>query len=96
MKGGINMKKRYEKRNEQENKNEQYPIEFPSRNGKTENSPIVDNVVESETFPLRFDGTNGIRNQSGVHINTFDQITEVVTTEAVASDAEPNRPEQHI
>ena len=90
------MKKRYEKQDDQNNKNEQYPIEFPSRNGKAQNSPIVDNVVENETFPLRFDGTNGIRNQSGVHINTFDQITEVVATEAVPSDIEQINPEHHM
>ena len=90
------MKKIHEKQDDQNNKNEQYPIEFPSRNGKVQNSPIVDNVVENETFPLRLDGTNGIRNQSGVHINTFDQITEVVATEAVPSDAEQIQQEHHL
>lgn len=82
------MKKRHKNQDDRNDKYEQYPIEFPSRNGKIQNSPIVDNVVENETFPLRLDGTNEIRNQSGVQINTFDRITEVVTNEAVPSEAE--------
>lgn len=59
-----------------EKKNEQYPIELPSRSNTSKNSPIVD-VVNNETYPLEV----GSRHHSGVHIESFNNISEVVTTE---------------
>lgn len=65
-------------------RNEQYPIEFPSRNGDSKRSPIVD-VVNNETFPLELSGS---RHNSGVHIDSFDSISEVVATEIAPDTAE--------
>ncbi len=62
-----------------EKKNEQFPIELPSRSSETKRSPIVD-VVENETYPLEFANGN-MRHHSGVHIESFDNISEVVATE---------------
>lgn len=56
-----------------ERKNEQYPIELPTRSNISKNSPIVD-VLDSEMFPLE----TGVRHHSGVHTN---DISEVVATE---------------
>ena len=58
-------------------KNEQYPIELPSRNSETKRSPIID-VVNNETYPLEFGNS---RHQSGVHIDSFNSVAEVVATE---------------
>lgn len=58
-------------------KHEQYPIEFPSRNSETKRSPIVD-VVNNETYPLEFSSS---RHQSGVHLDSFNSVAEVVATE---------------
>ena len=64
-------------------KNEQYPVELPSRNSESKSSPIVD-VVNNEIYPLEV----GARHHSGVHIESFDNITEVVTTETGLDTAE--------
>ncbi len=61
----------------------QFPVELPSRQNSLESTPITD-VVEHEAYPLRVDDTNGIRNQSGVHVSTYDDITEVAAIDAVA------------
>ena len=61
-----------------ERKNEQYPIELPTRSNISKNSPIVD-VLDSEVFPLE----TGIRHHSGVHKN---DISEVVATEVHPND----------
>lgn len=58
-------------------KHEQYPIELPSRNSETKHSPIVD-VVNNKTYPLEFGNS---RHQSGVHIDSFNSVAEVVATE---------------
>lgn len=58
-------------------KHEQYPIELPSRNSETKHSPIID-VVNNETYPLEFGNS---RHQSGVHIDSFNSVAEVVATE---------------
>lgn len=63
-------------------KSEKYPIELPSRNNGLEHSPIVD-VVENENFP--FDVNS--RHHSGVQIESFDDISEVVATETEADTA---------
>lgn len=55
----------------------QYPLEFPPRENYTEDSPIIDEVVEYEAM-----GVNS-RHHSGVHI---DNITEVVTTETLGEN----------
>ena len=67
-----------------EKKNEQYPIELPTRSNLSKNSPIVD-VLDNEIFPLEA----GSRHHSGVHIDSFDNISEVVATEI-----EPDKAEQ--
>ncbi|MEE0913045.1 MAG: hypothetical protein U0L76_00465 [Ruminococcus sp.] len=64
-------------------KNEQYPVELPSRNSESKSSPIVD-VVNNETYPLEV----GARHHSGVHIESFDNIAEVVATEIEPDTAE--------
>ena len=58
-------------------KHEQYPIELPSRNSETKRSPIVD-VVNNETYPLELGSS---RHQSGVHLDSFNSVAEVVATE---------------
>ena len=58
-------------------KHEQYPIELPSRKSETKRSPIID-VVNNETYPLEFGNS---RHQSGVHIDSFNSVAEVVATE---------------
>lgn len=58
-------------------KHEHYPIELPSRNSETKRSPIID-VVNNETYPLEFGNS---RHQSGVHIDSFNSVAEVVATE---------------
>lgn len=65
-----------------EKKNEQYPIELPTRSNLSKNSPIVD-VLDSEAFPLEV----GSRHHSGVQIESFDNISEVVATE-ISPDTE--------
>lgn len=71
-------------------KEEQYPVEFPSREGKTTHSPIVD-VTENEIYPMELDPANqNSRHHSGVHLSP-ENITEVVTTEI-----EPDMAEQTI
>ena len=50
-----------------------YPLEFPPRDDRAENTPITDEVIEYEAM-----GVNS-RHHSGVHI---DNITEVITAEA--------------
>lgn len=57
-------------------RNENYPIELPSRGNKTEYSPITD-VLENESFPTRFGNRH-----SGVHYDSFNSdMTELVATE---------------
>lgn len=63
--------------------NKNYPLEFPPRENHTEDSPIIDGVVEYEAM-----GVNS-RHHSGVHI---DNITEVVTTEALGENQTPPSP----
>ncbi|MDO4829917.1 MAG: hypothetical protein Q4A46_00355 [Clostridia bacterium] len=75
------MEKHSEKQGKQD---KQFPIELPSRQNSAESSPIVDDVLDNEIFPLRVDGTNGIRSQSGVHVSTYDDATEVPAIDAVA------------
>ncbi|MDO4881735.1 MAG: hypothetical protein Q3975_00160 [Oscillospiraceae bacterium] len=53
--------------------NKNYPLEFPPRDNRAENTPATDEVIEYEAM-----GVNS-RHHSGVHI---DNITEVITTEA--------------
>ena len=67
-------------RKETERKNEKYPVELPSRSNETERSPIVD-VIENEIYPLEFSHSGSMRHQSGVHIQSFDNISEVIATE---------------
>ncbi len=70
-----------------EKKDEQYPLEFPSRDDKPRHSPIVD-VVENEIFPMDFSSPyQNNRSESGVHY-TPESITEVVTTEILPDTAE--------
>ena len=63
--------------------NKSYPLEFPPRDNHTEASPAIDEVVEYEAM-----GVNS-RHHSGLQI---DNITEVVTTEALGGEnpAAPN------
>lgn len=75
---------------ESDNNKEQYPIEFPSRKNETKRSPIVD-VVNNETFPLELSGS---RHHSGVHIDSFNDVTEVVATEIEPDTAEQTTREQ--
>lgn len=66
---------------ETERKNEKYPVELPSRSNETERSPIVD-VTENEIYPLEFSHSGlNMRHQSGVHIKSFNDISEVIATE---------------
>lgn len=58
-------------------KNEQYPIELPSRSSETKRSPIVD-VVNNETYPLELASS---RHHSGVQIDSFNSVAEVIATE---------------
>lgn len=58
-------------------KHEQYPIELPSHNSETKRSPIVD-VANNEIYPLELGSS---RHHSGVHLDSFNSITEVVATE---------------
>lgn len=57
-------------------KKEQYPIEFPDRSNTSKNAPIVD-VLDNETYPRNFN----TRHHSGVHIESFDDVSEVISTE---------------
>ena len=69
-----------------EKKEEQYPIEFPSREDKAKHSPIVD-VVEHEIFPMESGSEyQNVRKGSGVHY-TPDSIAEVVATEIAPDTA---------
>ncbi len=62
------------------NNKEQYPIELPTREGKTSHTPITD-VVENEIFPLDFKSAYGsARRNSGVQVSD-NSIAEVITTE---------------
>ncbi len=70
-----------ENKKSNDNSEKQFPVEFPSRNGKVENSPIVDNVTENEIFPMEFGNRNGVRSQSGVQSPPYSNIAEVVATE---------------
>lgn len=77
-----------------EKKNEQFPIELPSRNSETKRSPIVD-VTEHEIFPMEFDTpVQNVRHQSGVQFEPSESITEVVTTEIAPDTAEQTIHEQ--
>lgn len=60
-----------------EKKNENFPIELPSRNNEVKRSPIVD-VTENEIYPLDFEN---VRHESGVHFQQYGDISEVVATE---------------
>ena len=58
-------------KNSKSNKN--YPLEFPPRDNRAENTPATDEVIEYEAM-----GVNS-RHHSRLHI---DNLTEVITTEA--------------
>ncbi len=75
--------------NDKTQNDEHYPIECPSRNNKSEQSPIVDNAVDNEVFPMRL-----TRKNSGVQ-SPYSNITEVVTTEIGADSESQTTHEQH-
>ncbi len=55
---------------------EQFPIEFPSRNFRSKQSPITD-VVENETYPMEANSDKNFdnvypRSNSGVHFTSYD------------------------
>lgn len=63
-------------------KKDQYPVEFPNRSNTSKNAPIVD-VLDNETYPFKL----GTRHHSGVHIESFDDVAEVISTEINPNDA---------
>lgn len=63
-------------------KKEQYPIEFPDRSNTSKNAPIVD-VLDNETYPRQFN----TRHHSGVHIESFNDVAEVISTEINPEEA---------
>lgn len=67
---------------ESKSKKEQYPVELPNRSNISKNSPIVD-VLDNETYPFKL----GTRHNSGVHIESFDDISEVISTEINPEEA---------
>lgn len=71
-------------------KDEQYPIEFPSRNGEVKHSPIVD-VTENEIYPMQFVSPSANTHGQTGEFPSPESITEVVTTEIA-----PDRAEQTI
>lgn len=57
-----------------------FPMEFPPRRDEVENSPIIDDVVTNETF--------NTRHHSGVQIDGYNSITEVVTSEVFDKESQ--------
>lgn len=66
-------------------KKEQFPIEFPSRNGDIKHSPIVDNTENEQPVEIHSPYQNN-HIADRVHL-TPDLITEIVTTEIDSDSA---------
>lgn len=80
--------------NKKNDKNyESYPVELPSRNNTIKRTPIVD-TLDNEIYPMETEINT--RHQSGVHIQSFDDISEVVATEIEPEKAEQTIHEQHM
>ncbi len=58
-----------------------FPVEFPSRSSENKRSPIVD-VTENEIYPLDCKPLGSdFHGNCGIHIKSFDDVSEVIATE---------------
>ncbi len=69
------------------NRKNQFPIEFPSRNNGDTMSPIID-TLDNEIFPRE------ANRRSGMHIDSLNSISEVITTEITPETEEQTTHEQ--